>query len=141
MTTWTKEAVVGLLEKNNAAVNRAVLAIYEGQTFDEKSAEYTKYSNGVGFNAFDAKRGTYYAEYIERNGSLTGRHLEVARKMMKKYAGQLSSIANNKAQAIELKAIAATLHNADGYDDANDCQCENYDGESLCPACIKKGKF
>jgi hypothetical protein len=93
---WTKETIIDLLAKSDKAVNRAVLAIYEGQTSDEQASETTQHSNGIGFNAYDARRGSYYAEYIGRRGSLSGRHLEIARKMMRKYAGQLASIANAK---------------------------------------------
>lgn len=148
---WTKETIIGLLDRSDNAVNKAVLAIYGEQTSDEQASETTRHSNGVGFNAFDARRGTYYAEYIGRRGSLSGRHLELARKMMKKYAGQLAAIGNSKhpekAQAVEAKLRSADPGNREEarlaqreYDEAADCQCENYDGEMKCPACqIKAG--
>ena len=101
---WNKERIQQLLATNDKAVARAVVAIYNFQTADEQSVGTTKYHNSVGFNSIDAKRGQYYAGYISSAGRLTGRHLDIARKMMMKYHRQLCEIANagmSVPQAIE----------------------------------------
>ena len=90
---WTPDAVRTLLDRNPRAVERAVLAIYRRQTLDERETEETRHHNEVGFSAFHAGRGSYYARWILTGRRLTGGHLEKARRMMKHYAGQLAGIA------------------------------------------------
>lgn len=109
---WDKSSIQALLANNDRAVVRAVKAIYERQTDDEKQSEATHKDNGVGFNYADARLGSYYAQYIARKGTLTGHHLQKARRMMMKYWRQLSDIANAKegvAVAVESKANPATF--------------------------------
>jgi hypothetical protein len=120
---WNKDSIQNLLSSNDKAVARAVLAIYSLQTEDEKSTEATRHTNSVGFNHSDARRGSYYAEYVNKTGRLTGRHLEIARSMMMKYHRQLSDIANegSGARAIELKNEAAHIEaQAEAYAMARD---------------------
>ncbi len=100
---WNKTNIRELLEKNDRAVNRGIIRIYEYQTQDEKKKAQTKESNGVGFNGVDAPFGTFLAEYIlskRKNVNdynvLTGNFLERARKITIKYAGQLAFIANER---------------------------------------------
>lgn len=111
---WTKDAIRELLAKNDKAVAKAVVAIYERQTADEQRAEQTKYHNGVGFNGTDSRRGSYYATYAKRSGRLTGKHLDIARRMMMKYAGQLADIANENEQA---KAVESVVEKAEPHGD------------------------
>jgi hypothetical protein len=92
--TWTEEEIVELLEKSNKAVDRAVVAIFNRQTQDEKVVEDTKHCNSIGFSASDAHRGSYWAKWVLRGKALTGKHLEDARKTMRKYRKQLVDIAN-----------------------------------------------
>ena len=95
-TKYTKEQILQMLEVNDKAVNRAVLAIYNRQTTDEQTVHDTRYRNSIGFNASDAKVLSYYASYINKNGSLTGPHLIKARNKIKKYWRQLLEIANTR---------------------------------------------
>lgn len=91
---WTDQEIINLIETNDLAVTRAVIAIYQRQTEDEKSIEGTHYHNGIGFNSVDAKYMTYLAKYCQDNRRLTGEHLQKARKKIKKYHRQLLEIAN-----------------------------------------------
>lgn len=84
------------------AVMKAIIAIYNRQTEDEKKAEDTKHHNGVGFSSADARLGTYYARHLLGGKALTGKHLERARTMAMKYRGQLVDIAT---ETLERKAI------------------------------------
>ncbi len=93
---WNKEDIREGLRKSDKWVQRAILAIYERQTTEEKNTEDTRYRNGVGFNAADARRLSYYANYIKRKGGLTGEHKEIARKKILKYSSQLAKIANRE---------------------------------------------
>jgi len=92
---WTEEKIVHLLTNNNEAVARALVAIYNRQTQDEKSAENTHWRNNIGFSGADAHLGTYYAKWVLKGRQLSGKHLEKARQMALKYRRQLLSIANN----------------------------------------------
>lgn len=93
---WDKQRIIDLIESRPAAVNRAVVALHARQTADEKATRSTRQSNGVGFNSADAGLLSYYADWIRKHGGLTGAHLERARKKVRKYAGQLVEIANER---------------------------------------------
>lgn len=96
-TTWNESSITNLINTNDKAVGRAVLAIYERQTSDEQSIGDTKYHNGIGFNGADAKYLSYCAEYmIKHHCGLTGKHLTKARQRIIKYRKQLVEIANSK---------------------------------------------
>jgi hypothetical protein len=82
-----------LLNMNDRAVERAMVAIYNRQTADEQVSSDTKHQNGVGFTGADARLGTYYAKWVLKGNSLTGNHLMRARMMSYKYVRQLTDIA------------------------------------------------
>ena len=91
------EYIMYLLATNNAAVERAMIVLYNRQTFDEIESKQTKHLNGRGFSACDAKLGTYLAQYIKSDRHLTGKWLNAARLMSFKYVGQLLEEAEIKA--------------------------------------------
>ena len=90
---WTKEEIEEYL-KTKQGVERGIVKIYQLQTADERSCEETKENNGVGFNGFDAKYMSYLAKWIRSGKRLSGEHYVKAQKRIKKYAGQLTLIAN-----------------------------------------------
>jgi len=85
-----------LILMNDRAVERAIVAIYNCQTEDEKSTSDTRHNNKVGFSGADARLGSYYAKWVLGGNKLTGKHLEKARAMANKYVRQLVQIATNK---------------------------------------------
>lgn len=93
-----------LLTMNDRAVERAIVAIYNRQTEDEKREGDTRHTNGIGFSGADARLGTYYAKWVLKGNSLTGNHLMKARLMAHKYVRQLAEIATAR---IEREAIQA----------------------------------
>lgn len=96
---WTKEQIVSMLETNDKAVTRAVVAIYNRQTVSEQAAQQTKVTNNVGFNHSDAPYLSYCAKYaIDKRVHLSGKHLEKARVRVRKYWKQLLDIANSNNQ-------------------------------------------
>ncbi len=97
-TAWTPAAIAALLDRNDLAVERAVLAIYRRQTSDERESASTRHDNGVGFSAVHAGLGSYYARWILSGRRLDGRHLEKARRMMHRYVGQLAEIAQTRRE-------------------------------------------
>ena len=101
MKIWPENEIVDLIKRSDFAVERAILALYNRQTEREKSQEVTIYSNNIGFNAFDAKRGSYYASWLSKGKRLTGAHLGRAREMSIKYRRQLAEIANKNEEKKE----------------------------------------
>jgi hypothetical protein len=103
MTDLTKESIISLLERNDRAVERAILVIFRNQTFDEQQASDVKYRNGRGFNAQDAKFGSVAAKYLQREGHMEDWQIRYWRKrdirgVMKigKYWKQLIEAAKEK---------------------------------------------
>jgi hypothetical protein len=89
----TSDMIVALLERSNHAVEQAVVRIYEHQTRDEKDISATVESNGIGFQACDARRGTYWARLILNGSHLFDYNLPKARRMAIKYRNQLTVLA------------------------------------------------
>ena len=91
---WNEAKIVALLETNNRAVEKAIVAIYNRQTADEKLAQSTRHDNKMGFSAAHAAKASYYARWILSGRSLTGKHLSDAREIAIRYRKQLLAIAN-----------------------------------------------
>ena len=81
---------------NDVWVERAILAIYNLQTGEEKVKGKTLDHNGVGFNAVDDAIMGYCANYLIRGFHLSGKFLEKAHKIMPKYAKQLYDISKQR---------------------------------------------
>lgn len=94
----TREYFESKINADQRWLERAILAIYERQTNDEQATEDSKYHNLRGFNGPDAKRMSYYAKWILGGKHLSRHHVDIARKRMKKYTGQLVVIAEEKVQ-------------------------------------------
>jgi hypothetical protein len=94
--TWTRTEIEALINGNDRAVERAMVAIWERQTRDEQATETTRHHNGIGFSGWTAKSGTYFANWVRSGRSLSGKHLAKARKIALHHAGQLTRIANGE---------------------------------------------
>jgi hypothetical protein len=94
--TWTRTEIETLINTNDRAVERAMVAIWERQTRDEQATETTRHHNGIGFSGWTAKSGTYFANWVRSGRSLTGKHLAKARKIALHHAGQLTRLANGE---------------------------------------------
>jgi len=92
--TWTRTEIEELINGNDRAVERAMVAIWERQTADEQETQDTRHHNGRGFAAWSARSGTYFAEWVRSGRRLTGKHLAKARKIALHHAGQLTDFAN-----------------------------------------------
>jgi hypothetical protein len=120
MTMHTKESIASLLAKSDKAVYRGLVVLYQRQTADEKSSENTKHQNGVGFNATDAKFGTSLAKQVltwqeatqkKYPNPLSKGQIDAARRMIRKYAGQLANVANEliSAEYVAVPDMAASF--------------------------------
>jgi hypothetical protein len=105
-----KDFIVKALTKSNAWLFRAIVSIFEYQTADEQTAEVTAHDNGVGFSGVDAQMMSSFAKQIIEHGKgnskfaspLSPKQIELARKRMVKYAGQLLRIAQSRSAAVQL---------------------------------------
>ena len=105
MPAYTKEFIAEKIQVDNVWLWKGVLAIYKKQTDTEQVAGMTREHNNVGFNAVDSVILSSFAKQIIRweaapanarrfTCPLSPRQLEIAKRKMKKYAGQLAAIAN-----------------------------------------------
>ena len=97
MKTWTADEIRANLATSDTWLKRAIVAIYNKQTDDEKSSGNTHHNNGIGFNGADAFILSSFAEQIKARGTLSPKQTAMARTKMGKYAGQLARIANSRA--------------------------------------------
>ena len=93
---WTRPQIENLLNSNNLAVEKGLVAIFERQTADEKASETTNHHNNIGFCGWAARKGSYYAKWVISGRHLTGKHLDNARRIALHHAGQLTKIANKE---------------------------------------------
>jgi len=97
---YTREFVTDKIMTDDRWLERGILAIWKYQTANEKRDEATELNNGVGFNGVDGKFLTSLGNWLNRPGThLSEKQKFVARKKMKKYAGQLLRIIDNKQGA------------------------------------------
>jgi hypothetical protein len=94
LKTWTRTEIEEMINGNDRAVERAMVAIWERQTADEQATQTTNHHNGRGFCGWAARSGTYYAEWVRSGRRLTGNHLVKARKIALHHGGQLTDFAN-----------------------------------------------
>ena len=116
--TWTRNEINELLTRNDMAVMRAIVRLFEMQTLDESRVGVAKHKNNRGFCAADAKAGTRMARWLlgmnDRNEvryppkdlrhplcqKILGRYahgdqvIDRARKIVLKHSAQLVEIAN-----------------------------------------------
>ncbi len=100
---WTEERIVALLESSPLAVERALVALYDRQTQDEKRDSDTRHDNQRGFSAAHAATCSYFARLVLRGWQSCGHRksthlypdkLAKALKIVKRYRRQLAEIAN-----------------------------------------------
>jgi hypothetical protein len=93
---WTVDKMKEILNKYDDQVCKAIVKLYEKQTYDEQVCQDTHEQNGVGFNGLDAPILSSFAEFYKKTGFLTPKQLIIARKKIMKYANQLCKIANQE---------------------------------------------
>jgi len=94
---YTRAEIVNLVTSRDDAVERGILALYRLQTQPERTIQQAITVNGEGFSASDAKQGTLYARWILNGNHLAGDSVAHARKIVLRYVGQLTRIANARS--------------------------------------------
>lgn len=93
------EKICTSLETNPKAVVKAILLLGKHQTAEEKVSKAALTHNGVGFSRVDAQYGGFLYDVCQREGRLSGKLLNHARDMARKYARtQLFRAAKEKQQ-------------------------------------------
>lgn len=93
---WTKEEIKNLIQTNDKMVIRSLIQLYNRQTADEQIVHEAAYQNGIGFNGVDAPILSSFVEFYKERNFLTAKQINIARKKLVKYSGQLEKIANKK---------------------------------------------
>lgn len=90
-------------DQTGHVVGRALVAIFNNQTREERYDNVTKHNNGIGFTGPDARAGCIVAKYFLKHGHLEPWQINIWTKPDKrglprivKYADQLNQIATNK---------------------------------------------
>lgn len=138
--THDKISILALLDQSDVAVIRALEALYSRQTADELASHMTRHTNGVGFSKWDAAFLTDMVVKNRRWGRLTPNQMRVTREKVKKYWRQLVEIANGRAEVPHVGEVHVPEAHPRGatMSVSAECQCENYDGEMLCPSCSSR---
>lgn len=125
MASWTKEQIITLLDTNDMAVVKGIVAIFNNQTADEQTSQSTRYDNGIGFNGCDAQILSSFAHQIINWSKetqprfrfpLSPKQLAIGRKKIKKYARQLLLIAEANAPQ-PAKPVTAAEPGAEARED------------------------
>ena len=97
----TRDSLKALLERDPVrVVGRALVAIFQNQTEDERANNTTTELNGIGFSGCDARSGVIGAKTFMKNGTLRDWQVDMWLKpaangypRICKYARQLNDIA------------------------------------------------
>jgi hypothetical protein len=107
--TWNKERVQLLLDRNDAAVAKAVLTIFARQTSAEQAQNQTVEHNGVGFSGRDAEFLSDIAKKLPLyNMRMTPRQMTSVRRSIKKYWRQLLQEIEAKGGSVSYKIAKTT---------------------------------
>lgn len=111
----SKQEIRNKLLSDDRWLVRGMLAIYRRQTSQEQSYAQTIEHNGEGFNATDAEILSSFSEQVLRGRTLSPKQLEIARRCMPKYAGQLLRIAERE-QAVRPNVLHGVQVDEAGLD-------------------------
>lgn len=103
---WDRDAIIELLKRDDKAVARALVALFERQTSSEQVSSSTHIHNNRGFAHCDAFIMSQYAKFFQSRGYLTQAQIALCRKPNKngvpriaKYAGQLLEVIRERQAA------------------------------------------
>ncbi len=129
---YTRAQLDANLSRSDAAVERAIIRLFELQTMDEQEQADTKYDNDLGFCCTDAKAGTRFARWLlgmdDQNEvvydpkSLTDRRagfifyryckngeqpIDRARRIALKHSRQITALANGEITVLNSQSEVA----------------------------------
>ncbi len=98
VTKYNKEDIRRMITTNKRWTMRALVVLYQRQTEDEQETLSTKHDNGIGFNGIDAPFLSDLARTVMMNRGLSDKQIKAAQRIIGKYAGQLTEIANRRSK-------------------------------------------
>lgn len=93
---WTEPEIKQYLEKDKGFVVRALLKMYDRQTYSEKNSKQTHVMNTIGFNKPDGYKLSSFVEFYNSRGYFTDKQIGFIRNRLMKYSKQITNIANSK---------------------------------------------
>ena len=93
----------GLVKSNDVALYKAIVLIYQNQTYEEQTKGQSIKDNYVGFTKWDAEQMTSIAVKIIHKQKLSDGEVAKDRNKMQKYWRQLMVISKNNIQRRELE--------------------------------------
>lgn len=93
---YKREQIEQILFASDANLVKGLLRIYAHQTSDEQRTATVNRNNGKGFRSCEAKFLTSLAQQAEGKGTLSPKQMDILRKKMPVYVGQLTNYANGK---------------------------------------------
>lgn len=84
-------------------IEKGIQRIYEYQTVAEQNSKDVKLHNGVGFRTTDAYILSSFAEQLNKGRHLSEKQMQIAYRLMPKYAGQLVRQSLEKGLIVKTK--------------------------------------
>jgi hypothetical protein len=95
---WTKDEIYTNIMIHYRWLTAAVLTLYQCQTKEERQKQITIEHNRQGYNGIDAPFMSSLAHWIQSGRELSEKQQKAARRVLRKYAGQLTKIANSHTE-------------------------------------------
>ena len=130
-----KHYIQDLLKKNDNAVVRGVIQIYNRQTFDEQVEQESNVENGIGFSKNDAPFMSTVAIAFITGKKVDAKTFEIARNKMLHYWKQLMEISKEgldaKLKDIKFRLLEKDLEEKEKQEeeyarDNTDSECNNH---------------
>lgn len=119
-----KQYIQDLLRKNDNAVVRGVIQIYNRQTFDEQVEQESNVENGIGFSKNDAPFMSTVAIAFITGNKVDAKTFEIARNKMLHYWKQLMEISKEgldaKLRDIKLRLLEKDLEEKEAQEGIHD---------------------
>ena len=118
MNSMTKKELIAALKERLATDGRwalrALTVVYRNQTAYEQATQQTIEHNGIGFSGPDAEILSSFAQQYQRRGTLSPKQMNVLRRKMPSYAGQVMRAADTERLMAAL-SCQRTTQAADSY--------------------------
>jgi hypothetical protein len=98
MSTYTKDQIKTKLSTDIRWMERALIVLFNRQTFEEQDSGSTHVYNNRGFTGSDARYLTYISKWLmsDSRNHLSGKHLEKCKKILPKYWRQIKDEIDGK---------------------------------------------
>lgn len=137
-----REYLQQLIKKSDKALYRAILAIYNNQTDEERATGSSVEDNGIGFTKWDAGDMTAIAKKVAAGKALTPGEIAKSRNKMVKYWKQLMYISQrNINRRREEEAARIQAEERGRFRNVNDAMVRCMEqgvpcGYGICDECV-----